>query len=225
MKTPQPDLAAAPEEQVAFDVASSWSGEARVLWIYHCWCLAINLLFGLLGSLFLLFLFPVLACCIYLESPGPIFYTQERLGYQRKRFRIYKFRSMQVDAEPNGLPVWATSSDERVTRVGRILRSTHLDELPQVLNILHGDMTLIGPRPEREVFADRLEKRCHAYRYRLLVKPGLTGWAQVKYGYGANSSELRKLYYDLDYIQRRSIRFDVLILLKTVAEVLTFRGR
>lgn len=224
LKTP-PDLSALPDDVIALEAASIWLGEARLLWIYHCWNLSVNLLFGLLGLLLLLFVFPFIAFCIYFESPGPIFYTQERLGHRRKPFRIYKFRSMRVDAEPNGQAIWASSNDERVTRIGRILRSTHLDELPQVFNILRGDMALIGPRPERAVFADRLEQRCPTYHYRLLVKPGLTGWAQVKYGYGGNSSELRKLYYDLDYIQRRSIRFDILILLKTVAEVLTFRGR
>lgn len=194
-------------------------------WAYACWYTGVNFLFGLLGALFLFLCLPVLALGIYLDSPGPIFYTQERLGYRRKPFRIYKLRSMQVDAEPDGMALWASKDDERVTRLGRFLRMTHLDELPQVLNILRGDMALIGPRPQREAFAVRLELECPVYRERLMVKPGLTGWAQVKYGYGAGSGEWPKLHYDLEYIQRRSIRLDLLILLKTVAEVFTLRGR
>jgi lipopolysaccharide/colanic/teichoic acid biosynthesis glycosyltransferase len=202
-----------------------WSGTGKVSVLYHCWNIGINLLFGILGTVLLLLLLPWLVPGIYLESPGPIFYTQERLGRYGRPFRIYKFRSMHVDAEPEGKPVWATKGDKRITRMGYILRRIHLDELPQVLNILQGDMALIGPRPEREVFAARLEQLCPAYRYRLTVKPGLTGWAQVKYGYGEHSSELQKLHYDLEYIQRRTIRFDILILLKTVTEILTLRGR
>jgi lipopolysaccharide/colanic/teichoic acid biosynthesis glycosyltransferase len=203
----------------------AWPGEGQISWMYRCWCLGSNLLFGVCGLVCLVILLPVLALCIYLESPGPIFYTQERLGRHRQPFRIYKFRSMCVNAEPDGKPVWSARDDDRVTRIGRFLRRTHLDELPQVLNILQGDMLLIGPRPEREVFAATLEQRCPLYRHRLVVRPGLTGWAQVQYGYGEQSSELQKLAYDLEYIQHRSIRFDLLILLKTVAEVLTLRGR
>lgn len=207
------------------DAEIIWSEVARVSRLYCCWCISIDLLFGILGLLLLLVLLPWVAFFIYLESPGPIFYTQERLGRHRRLFRIYKFRSMRVDAEPDGKPLWAVIDDERVTRVGRVLRRTHLDELPQVLNILQGHMALIGPRPERAAFADQLEQHCSPYKYRLVLKPGLTGWAQVKYGYGENSSELQKLCYDLEYIQRRTIHFDVLILLKTVKEVLTLRGR
>jgi lipopolysaccharide/colanic/teichoic acid biosynthesis glycosyltransferase len=204
---------------------STWSDLDQDALLYRCWCLGINLLFAILGSALLFILLPLVALCIYLEGPGPIFYTQERLGRHRRPFCLYKFRSMCIDAEPGGEAVWAAEDDKRVTRVGRILRRTHLDELPQVLNIWQGHMALIGPRPERAVFADRLEQLCSPYKYRLLLKPGLTGWAQVKYGYGENSSELQKLCYDLEYIQRRSIRFDILILLKTVTEVLTLRGR
>ncbi len=206
-------------------IVVAWMDQCQASWFYRCWSLAMNLVFGCLGLVFLLVLLPVLALCIVVESPGPVFYVQERLGQHRQVFRIYKLRSMRVDAEPEGRPVWATFNDQRVTRVGRILRRTHLDELPQVLNILRGEMVLIGPRPERAAFASYLEQRCPAYSCRLQVKPGLTGWAQVKYGYGAQSSELQKLRYDLAYIQRRTVRFDLLILLKTVVEVLTLRGR
>jgi len=202
-----------------------WRAEPRISLVYHAWSWAINLLFGLLGGLLLLLLLPLFALCISLDSRGPIFYTQERLGHFGRPFRIYKFRSMRVDAEPDGRPVWAVRGDGRVTRVGHVLRLTHLDELPQVVNVLQGHMSLIGPRPEREVFAARLEHLCPLYRQRLIVKPGVTGWAQVKYGYGAQSSELHKLQYDLEYIQRRSIRFDIAILAKTILEILTLRGR
>src|SRR5207248_2128104 len=116
---------------------------------------------------------------------GPIFYSQERAGYQGRTFRILKFRSMSADAERSGTDTWATQGDPRVTRVGRVMRSIHLDELPQVLNILWGDMSLIGPRPERPAYVDELAKSNPFYSYRLSVKPGLTGWAQVKYGYGS----------------------------------------
>jgi lipopolysaccharide/colanic/teichoic acid biosynthesis glycosyltransferase len=202
-----------------------WQREIRVSLAYRYWFWAINVFFGVLGTLLLLVLLPLFALCISLDSRGPIFYTQERLGRFGRPFRIYKFRSMRVDAEPDGRPIWAVRGDGRVTRVGHILRLTHLDELPQVVNILQGHMSLIGPRPEREAFAARLEQLCPLYRQRLVVKPGVTGWAQVKYGYGAQSSELQKLHYDLEYIQQRSIRFDIAILGKTIIEVLTLRGR
>ena len=223
-----PDL----QQRIAVDVASPPAGET-LRWqpgpdpalFYRCWSLAINLFFGVLGLLLLLLLLPLLVVCIRLDSPGPIFYTQERLGLRGRRFAIYKFRSMRVDAEADGRPGWTARDDARVTRVGHVLRTTHLDELPQVFNILQGDMALIGPRPEREVFAANLERTEPLYRQRLRVKPGLTGWAQVRYGYGEHSGELQKLQYDLYYIQERSVRLDIVILLKTVLEVLTLRGR
>jgi lipopolysaccharide/colanic/teichoic acid biosynthesis glycosyltransferase len=219
-----------PEEDLMNDPGQSQvlialAAEPVTSFLYFCWYVGINLLFSVAGSLLLLVLLPAFALCIYLDSPGPIFYVQERLGYQGKPFGIYKFRSMRMDAEQNGEAVWATDGDERVTRVGHLLRKTHLDELPQVLNILQGDMALIGPRPERAAFAVQLEKLCPLYRHRLLVKPGLTGLAQVKYGYGADSTELRKLEFDLEYIQRRSIGLDLQILLKTIVEVFTLSGR
>ncbi len=133
---------------------------------------------------------------------------------------------MRTDAESGGQPVWATTDDRRVTRVGRVLRATHMDELPQVFNILRGEMSLIGPRPEREVYASQMEQIEPEYRFRLAVKPGLTGWAQVKFGYGeGDQSELQKLQYDLYYIQHRSCLFDITIILKTLVEVFRFHGR
>lgn len=203
-----------------------WSLEPRGSLLYSYWHVALNILFGLLGAVVILLTLPVMALLIYLDSPGPIFYSQERLGLWGKPFRIYKFRSMRSDAESGGQAIWATERDARVTRVGRVLRATHMDELPQVFNILRGDMSLIGPRPEREVFARKMEEIDPSYRYRLAVKPGLTGWAQVKLGYGeGDKSELQKLRYDLDYIKQRSCSLDLSIIFKTLVEVFRFHGR
>lgn len=218
------------DEVVVEAQRNSWETTLRLDWEdslpYLCWQKAIDLLFGLMGILCLLLLLPVFALLIYVDSPGPIFYCQERLGLRGKAFRMYKFRSMCVDAEREGAPRWAIAGDSRVTRVGRILRATHLDELPQAFNILRGDMSLIGPRPEREISTTRLAQVNPLYRSRLLVKPGLTGWAQVTFGYGGTEDdELRKLHYDLEYIQRRSVSFDLVIILKTVVEVLGLHGR
>lgn len=193
---------------------------------YLFWRKILDLTFGLVGLLALLILFPVVAAAISIDSPGPIFYRQERLGYRGKPFLVLKFRSMRLDAESVGQAVWAAKNDMRTTRVGRFLRATHLDELPQVINILRGDMTLIGPRPERKVFVTELEKTIPFYRCRLSVKPGLTGWAQVKYPYTSSGHEaLIKLQYDLYYVKHQSVTIDVLILLKTVVEVLLCHGR
>ncbi|HZU68962.1 MAG TPA: sugar transferase [Ktedonobacteraceae bacterium] len=198
----------------------------RTSFMYACWQVAVDFAFGLLGVLLLLLILPVMALLIYLDSPGPIFYGQERLGYMGKPFRIYKFRSMRPDAESDGRAIWAARHDTRITRVGRVLRATHLDELPQAFNILRREMSLVGPRPEREEFAREMEMLDPAYHDRLLVKPGLTGWAQVKFGYGeGDHSELYKLQYDLYYIAHRSCWFDVVIILKTLVEVLRFHGR
>jgi exopolysaccharide biosynthesis polyprenyl glycosylphosphotransferase len=192
---------------------------------YLCWNRALDLVFGLIGTLLLLPIFPIVALMIALDSRGPIFYAQERLGYQGKKFSIYKFRSMYTNAEREGAATWAKQSDKRVTRVGRILRATHLDELPQVFNILRGEMSLIGPRPERQEFVTELEKTIPFYRCRLVVKPGLTGWAQVKYRYGSSRHDaLVKLQYDLFYIKHRSFTLDILIMLRTVWEVIFCRG-
>ena len=200
--------------------------EPRLSLLYSTWHVALDIIFGLLGMAILLLTLPVMALLIYLDSPGPIFYSQVRLGFQGKPFRIYKFRSMRTDAESGGQAIWAGAHDKRVTRVGRVLRATHLDELPQVFNILRGDMSLIGPRPEREVYAREMERIDPMYRYRVVVKPGLTGWAQVKFGYGeGDHSELHKLRYDLFYIEHRSCFLDIVIILKTLVEVFSFHGR
>ncbi len=193
--------------------------------LYLCWRTVMDITFGLCGLLALGLVLPVLAPLIYLDSPGPIFFSQERAGYRGRTFRIHKFRSMSTDAGHIRRAAWVTRGDARVTRVGRLLRATHLDELPQVLNILRGDMSLIGPRPERPEYVAELEKNNSLYCYRLSVKPGITGWAQVKYGYGvAEQDELVKLQYDLFYIKHQSFLLDVLIILKTVIEVVFCHG-
>jgi sugar transferase (PEP-CTERM system associated) len=160
------------------------------------------------------------ALAIKLESRGPVFYLQERVGLNNTTFRIIKFRSMRVDAEANG-PVWAHEADSRVTRVGRWIRKRRIDELPQLFNIIRGEMSLIGPRPERPVFIKQLEQRIPYYSERHLVKPGLTGWAQVRYPYGASLEDAREKHqYDLYYIKNQSPMLDALILLETARVVL-----
>ncbi|PYM68125.1 MAG: hypothetical protein DME10_27940 [Candidatus Rokuibacteriota bacterium] len=163
---------------------------------------------------------------IKLESPGSILYRQSRSGQNGCVFILNKFRSMRQDAEKETGPVWAAQSDSRVTRVGAFLRRTRLDELPQLFNVLVGHMSFIGPRPERPEFVQDLQKQIPFYMKRLSVKPGITGWAQVKYRYGSSVDDaLEKLQYDLYYIKNLSLFLDFLILLNTVQVVLFARGR
>lgn len=160
------------------------------------------------------------AIAIRIESPGPVIYTQERVGLHGRQFRMFKFRSMRSDAEAHG-PVWADENDPRVTRVGRIIRKLRIDETPQFFNILRGEMSLIGPRPERLEFVEQLEERIPYYSERHLVKPGLTGWAQVCYPYGASFEDAREKHqYDLYYIKNQSPLLDAIILLETARVVL-----
>jgi exopolysaccharide biosynthesis polyprenyl glycosylphosphotransferase len=175
--------------------------------------------------LFTLPLMLVTMLAIRLDGPGPIFYRQERIGLGNRPFTLFKFRSMVVDAERGGAPKWATRSDPRVTRVGRFLRLTRIDEIPQVLNVLRGDMSIVGPRPERPAFVEQLAAVIPHYNDRAVVKPGITGWAQVSFPYGASVEDARtKLEYDLYYVRRRSLFLDLLILLATVRVVLFQEG-
>lgn len=181
---------------------------------------------GLVLALVLLALLPFVAAAIRLDTPGPIFYPQERVGRRGRRFTVYKFRSMVRDAERAGEAQWAVKADPRVTRVGRWLRRTRLDELPQALNVLRGEMSMIGPRPERPEFVDMLQDNIPFYRARLAAKPGLTGWAQINYGYGDSvEAALSKLQYDLYYLKHQSFWFDLLILARTVHVVLLMKGQ
>jgi sugar transferase (PEP-CTERM system associated) len=165
------------------------------------------------------------AIAVRLESAGPILYAQERVGEHGRAFTLYKFRSMRADAE-RGTPIWARDRDDRVTRIGRFIRLTRLDELPQLWNVLRGDMSFVGPRPERPFFVDQLAEALPPYyRQRHAVKPGITGWAQVKYRYGASIEDAReKLQYDLYYIKHMSIIFDMTIVVDTVKVILSGKG-
>ena len=165
------------------------------------------------------------ALAIWLESGRPIFYCQERVGENGRPFTLCKFRSMRRDAEQAGRPVWARHDDDRITGVGRFIRKTRLDELPQLWNVVRGDMSFVGPRPERPYFVEELGKEIPFYQQRHAVKPGLTGWAQVKYRYGASLEDaMEKLRYDLYYIKHLSIFFDLTIVFDTVKVVLFRKG-
>lgn len=169
--------------------------------------------------------FPLIALAIRLESPGPLFFRQVRVGSGEKTFVLYKFRSMCRDAERDG-PVWAAKNDARVTRVGRFLRDSRIDEIPQLYNVLRGDMSFIGPRPERPEFVESLKRDICYYSKRHTIKPGLTGWAQVRYPYGATVEDaIEKLRYDLYYIKNLSFLLDTQIIFETVKVVLFGRGR
>ncbi len=177
--------------------------------------------FGLIALLF----FPFIALTIKTDSRGPIFYTQRRIGQDGQIFKVVKFRSMIEEAEKGGVQ-WADKHDHRITRVGRFLRKTRLDELPQLWNIFIGQMSFIGPRPERIEFVQRLEKEIPYYQIRHIIKPGLTGWAQVNFHYGASVEDsIEKLQYELYYIKHRSFILDVSVILKTINIVLKGGGR
>ena len=185
----------------------------------------LDLIFAIIIGICTLPLMIMAAIIVKLESKGPIFFVQERIGEGNKKFNIIKFRSMTTDAEKNG-PQWASKNDNRVTRWGKIMRATRIDELPQLWNVLRGEMSFVGPRPEREYFIQQLEKEIPYYNLRHTVKPGLTGWAQVMYPYGASVEDAyRKLQYDLYYIKHHDIIFDIKVLLKTITIVIFGKGR
>lgn len=186
---------------------------------------AIDLVLAVIVAIVFIALLPIVALLIRLDSSGPVFYSQQRVGQGGKLFRIYKFRSMVTDAEKTTGAVFSQKGDPRVTRFGRFMRKTRLDELPQVLNVLRGEMSFVGPRPERPEHIARLTAKIPFYRTRLLVRPGLTGWAQVRYSYGATDEDaLVKLEYDLYYIRHQSLLLDVNILLRTIGKVLSMSG-
>src|SRR5437764_975449 len=165
------------------------------------------------------------ALLIYLEDGHPVLYRQERVGENGRAFTLSKFRSMRKDAEKAGTPQWATDGDDRITRVGHFIRKTRLDELPQLWNVIRGDMSFVGPRPERPFFVERLSRQIPFYQQRHAVKPGLTGWAQVKYRYGSSLEDaMEKLRYDLYYIKHLSVIFDLTIVFDTVKVVLFRKG-
>ncbi|MEO5795522.1 MAG: TIGR03013 family XrtA/PEP-CTERM system glycosyltransferase [Rhodoferax sp.] len=162
---------------------------------------------------------------VVLESPGPVFYRQERVGFNGRLFNVVKFRSMRADAEKDGTPRWAAAQDDRVTKVGKFIRKVRIDELPQLFCVLNGDMSMVGPRPERPYFVDQLTRQIPYYAVRQSVKPGVTGWAQVRYHYGATLEDsAEKLQYDLYYVKNHSLFLDIIILFETVGVVLMAKG-
>jgi sugar transferase (PEP-CTERM system associated) len=168
----------------------------------------------------------ITALVIKLDSKGPVVFSQERVGKRNKPYMVHKFRSMKCDAEKETGPVWAKDNDDRITRVGRFMRKWRVDEIPQLWNVLKGEMSFVGPRPEREHFVKQLKEIIPYYSERFTVKPGLTGWAQVSYGYGASVRDaIEKLNYDLFYIKNMSTLFDLMIVFKTVKTVLFGMGR
>jgi sugar transferase (PEP-CTERM system associated) len=185
---------------------------------------AMDLALALFGAILAAPLMLVTAVAIWLESGRPILYRQERVGENGRTFTLFKFRSMRTDAE-SGTPIWARDRDDRVTGVGRAIRTTRLDELPQLWNVLRSDMSFVGPRPERPFFVNQLSAQIPFYPQRHAVKPGLTGWAQVKYRYGASVEDaMEKLRYDLYYIKNLSLGFDVTIMFDTVKVILFGKG-
>lgn len=180
-----------------------------------------DLTLSIIGLLLVLPILVVTAILIKLESPGNIIFAQERVGLNGRVFKVYKLRSMRNDAEKNG-PQWAEKNDARVTRVGAFIRKTRIDELPQFINVIKGEMSLIGPRPERPVFTEQFDKEIKGFKKRLAVKPGLTGWAQVNGGYEISPEE--KLKYDLYYIKNCSILLEIKIVFKTVRVIFTGDG-
>ncbi len=226
----------------AADLVERYQGRVPLHWVDDRWFLSLPtrdlssrpylmvrriadvMLAALLSVLFIVLL-PILAVLIKLDSRGPIFFRQSRAGQFGREIGILKLRTMRGDAELAG-PQWAHRDDPRVTRVGRVLRATRLDELPQVFNVLFGEMSFIGPRPERPEFVTELEKVIPHYRARLAVKPGISGWAQVKGGYASSVEDTaRKLEFDLYYVKYQSLRLDLQIVLHTLFTVLGLRGR
>lgn len=185
----------------------------------------VSVVFASLGLVLSLPLALILVALIKLDSPGPVFYRQRRVGWRGKVFYLYKFRTMRADAEAETGPVWAAERDARITRVGRWLRKLRLDEIPQFYNVLRGDMSLVGPRPERPEFVRELVSTIHFYKYRHAIRPGITGWAQIQFRYGSTADEAHiKLKYDLFYIKNMSPLLDLFIIFQTVKFVLLARG-
>jgi sugar transferase (PEP-CTERM system associated) len=230
---------------VKIEEATSWlekiSGKIEVENLYPSWLVFglgfrrsttfqlvrrfISIAVSLIGLILMAPLIPFIMLVIKLDSKGPIFYSQRRVGKGGHVFNVFKFRTMREDAEAGSGPQWAGDRDPRVTRVGKFLRSSRLDEIPQLWCVLKGDMAFVGPRPERPEFVEWLSREIPYYGMRHIVRPGITGWAQVRYKYGSTVQDAReKLQYDLYYIKNASIGFDLLIMFQTVKTVLLRRG-
>ena len=242
---PMPELLQLRMQGIKIEEATSWlekiSGKIEVENLYPSWLVfgegfrrstafilvrrAVSIVISLIGLILALPLIPLIMLAIRLDSKGPVFYTQTRVGKAGCIFKVVKFRTMRQDAEAASGPKWAGDNDPRVTRVGKFLRSSRLDEIPQLWCVLKGDMAFVGPRPERPEFIEWLSKEIPYYGVRHMVRPGLTGWAQVKYKYGSTVADAReKLQYDLFYIKNASIGLDLLIMFLTVKTVLLRRG-
>ncbi|MCC6301036.1 MAG: sugar transferase [Anaerolineales bacterium] len=207
-------------------IIRSFVDEVRVSGFYELTKRLLDFVGGLIGMIVFLLLFPIISLAILLDSGLPILYTQTRLGKGGRRFKIYKFRTMKQNAEQDGEAKLAEKNDPRVTRVGDFLRKTRLDEFPQFWNVMRGDMSLVGPRAERPELVAAFQKQVPFYRARLLVKPGVSGWAQINYGYYASITEMAvKLEYDLYYIKHRTLAMDFQIILRTIGTMLRRTGR
>lgn len=192
---------------------------------FHSFKHALDLLIASAGLVLLSPLFLIVSILVKIDSPGTAFFNQRRIGKDGKPFRIWKFRTMREDAESATGPVWASEEDPRITRLGRFLRKSHIDELPQLVNVFRGEMSLIGPRPERPEFIEKINGSIPHFNNRLKVKPGITGLAQVRYSYGASIKDAaRKLDYDLLYIKKMCWMLDIRILFWTVGRALTGEG-
>jgi exopolysaccharide biosynthesis polyprenyl glycosylphosphotransferase len=204
----------------------SFVDQARVSGFYELFKRVVDILGGLAGMVIFLAVYPFIALAILIDSGRPIFYSQSRLGKGASLFTIRKFRTMYQNAEADGKPRLASENDPRVTRVGSFLRKTRLDELPQFWNVVRGEMSLVGPRAERPELVEEFQRQIPFYRARLLAKPGLTGWAQINYGYVASVTETAvKLEYDLYYIKHRTLMMDIQIVLRTIGTVVRGAGR
>jgi len=207
-------------------IIRSFTDQARASGMYLLVKRFFDILGGLAGIIIFIVLFPFIALAILIDSGLPIFYSQPRLGQGGRVFKIFKFRTMRQDAEADGQVRPTEENDPRVTRIGNFLRVTHLDELPQFWNVLRGDMSLVGPRAERPELVQSFQQKVPFYRARLLAKPGLTGWAQINYGYVATVRDTEvKIEYDLYYIKHRSLAMDFNIILRTISTVLSRSGR
>jgi sugar transferase (PEP-CTERM system associated) len=242
---PMPELLELRMQGVKIEEATSWlekiSGKIEVENLYPSWLVfsdgfhrstafilvrrMLSVIISLIGLLLTLPLLPLVALAVRLDSKGSVFYTQARVGKAGRIFKVVKFRTMREDAEADTGPQWAGNHDPRVTRVGKFLRTTRLDEIPQMWCVLKGDMAFVGPRPERPEFIEMLSTKIPFYGVRHMVRPGVTGWAQIKYKYGSTVEDAReKLQYDLFYIKNASIGLDLLIMFQTIKTVLLRRG-
>ena len=207
-------------------ILRSFVDDTGVSGTYHVVKRIVDLIGGLIGVLAFLFMLPFVGLLILLDDGFPILYRQERLGQGAKPYKIIKFRTMVKDAERDGEAQWASDGDQRITKLGRFLRKTHLDEFPQFINVLKGEMSLVGPRSERPSLINKLQEDVPFYRARLIVKPGVTGWAQINYGYPETVDEtINKLEYDLYYIKNRTILLDLRIILGTLPTIFGLKGK